>query len=144
MNANENDLEKLNSLYCDIRTVLAEARSAAYRAVNFEMVRAYWQIGCLIVESEQKGQERAEYGKGVLKELSQRLVREFGKGYSVQSLRNMRQFYTTFSKRSALRSESPGSVQLLCLPGIFSGYRWTVAYGGGVSGSGGFCTASSD
>ncbi len=112
MNANENDLEKLNSLYCDIRTVLAEARSAAYRAVNFEMVRAYWQIGCLIVESEQKGQERAAYGRGVLKELSQRLVREFGKGYSVQSLRNMRQFYTTFSKRSALRSKSHDTVQL--------------------------------
>ena len=113
MSAKEHELGKLNSLYSDIRTVLEEARSAAYRAVNFAMVRAYWQIGCLIVESEQQGQERAEYGKAVLQELSQRLTREFGKGYSIQSLRNMRQFYTTFSKRSALRSESRGSTQLV-------------------------------
>ena len=55
MNAKEHELGKLNSLYSDIRTVLEEARSAAYRAVNFTMVRAYWQIGCLIVESEQEG-----------------------------------------------------------------------------------------
>lgn len=112
MNTNGHELERLDSLYGDIRTVLEQARSAAYRAVNFAMVRAYWQIGCLIVESEQKGQERAEYGKAVLKELSQRLTREFGKGYSIQSLRNMRQFYMTFSKRSALRSESLDSTQL--------------------------------
>ncbi len=69
MDTDKNELEKLNSLYSDIRTVLEEARSTAYRAVNFAMVRAYWQIGSLIVESEQKGRKRAEYGKAVLKEL---------------------------------------------------------------------------
>lgn len=69
------------------------------------MVQAYWQIVRLIVEDEQGGEGRAEYGKGVLEELSRRLTIEFGKGYSVQTLRRIRPFYTTFSKRSALRSE---------------------------------------
>ncbi len=113
MDTNRNELEELDSLYGDIRTVLEEARNTAYRAVNFAMVRAHWQIGCLIVENEQQGRERAQYGQTVLKQLSQRLTRDFGKGYSIQSLRNMRQFYMTFSKRSALRSESRDSTQLL-------------------------------
>ena len=108
MNTDKQELGKLNSLYGEIRTVLEEARHSAYRAVNFAMVQAYWRVGCLIVENEQAGQERAEYGKAVLEQLSRRLTREFGKGYSVQALRNMRQFYLIFSKRSAVRSESPG------------------------------------
>ncbi len=102
----------VNSLYREIRAVLEDARHSAYRAVNFAMVRAYWQIGYLIVEHEQAGQVRAEYGRAVLRGLSDRLTREFGRGYSVQALRNMRQFYRTFSKRSALRSESLQTTQL--------------------------------
>ena len=111
MNKGKHDLDKLNSLYGEIRTVLEEARYSAYRAVNFAMVQAYWRVGCLIVENEQEGQERAEYGKAVLEELSHRLTQEFGKGYSVQALRNMRQFYLVFSKRSAVRSESPDTIE---------------------------------
>ena len=98
-------LENVTLLYDKIRTVLEKARRSTHIAVNVAMVHAYWQIGYLIVEDEQGGEERAEYGKGVLEELSKRLTIEFGKGYSVQTLRNIRQFYTTFSKRSALRSE---------------------------------------
>jgi predicted nuclease of restriction endonuclease-like (RecB) superfamily len=98
-------LENAALLYDKVRTVLKKARSSAHNAVNAAMVQAYWQIGRLIVEDEQGGEERAEYGKGVLKELSRRLTIEFGKGYSIQTLRNIRQFYTTFPKRSALRSE---------------------------------------
>jgi len=104
-------LEKVNSLYAEIRAVLEKARSSAYRAVNLAMVQAYWQIGYLIVEHEQEGNERAEYGKAILKDLSRRLTREFGKGCSVQALRNMRQFYLVFSKRSAVRSESSGGIK---------------------------------
>ncbi len=92
-------------LYDKVRTVLETARDSTFRAVNTGMVQAYWQIGHLIVENEQGGEERAEYGKGVLEELSRRLTIEFGKGYSIQTLRNIRQFYIIFSKRSALRSE---------------------------------------
>ncbi|MBE9568989.1 MAG: DUF1016 domain-containing protein, partial [Proteobacteria bacterium] len=101
MNKNRLQLEKVNSLYAEIRAVLEKSRSSAYRAVNLAMVQAYWQIGYLIVEHEQEGKERAEYGKAILKDLSRCLTREFGKGHSVQALRNMRQFYLVFSKRSA-------------------------------------------
>lgn len=68
MNTNGNKLEKVNTLYGEIRAVLEQARSSAYRAVNFAMVQAYWQVGYLIVEHEQEGKERAEYGKAVLNE----------------------------------------------------------------------------
>ncbi len=94
-------------LYGEILAILEDARaSSAYRAVNVAMVQAYWRIGSLIVEDEQGGAERAEYGKAVLQELSKRLTAEFGKGFDVCNLRNMRQFYLMFSKRNALRSES--------------------------------------
>jgi predicted nuclease of restriction endonuclease-like (RecB) superfamily len=102
MNKNKPDLEKVNSLYNEIRSVLEKARSSAYRAVNFAMVQAYWQVGYLIVEHEQEGKERAEYGKAVLKEISMRLAGEFGKGFDVTNLRKMRQFYLMFSKRDAV------------------------------------------
>ncbi|MCF8081893.1 MAG: DUF1016 N-terminal domain-containing protein [Deltaproteobacteria bacterium] len=59
-------LKELDSLYREIRDVLEKARSSAYRAVNFAMVQAYWQIGYLIVEHEQEGKERAEYGKRLI------------------------------------------------------------------------------
>ena len=98
-------LIKTDKLYGEIRTVLEYARASAYRAVNFAMVQAYWQIGRLIVEDEQGGSARAEYGKAVLDELSERLTAEFGKGFDVRNLRNMRQFYLFFSKWNALRSE---------------------------------------
>jgi hypothetical protein len=70
------------------------------------MVQAYWEVGRLIVENEQKGISRAEYGKAVLEKLSARLTNVFGEGFSVQSLRNFRQFYQTFPIRSTLWSES--------------------------------------
>jgi predicted nuclease of restriction endonuclease-like (RecB) superfamily len=91
--------------YRQVAEVLRAARANAYRAVNFAMVEAYWNIGRMIVEEEQKGRERAVYGAGLIANLSERLMAEFGKGFSEQSLRNMRQFYTLFPIRSALRSE---------------------------------------
>jgi predicted nuclease of restriction endonuclease-like (RecB) superfamily len=97
---------KADTLYKDIRSVLEKARSTAYRAVNFAMIQAYWQVGYLIVEHEQSGKERAEYGKAVLQEVSKRLTSEFGKGFDVTNLRKMRQFYLMFSKRDAARLKS--------------------------------------
>ena len=102
-------LGKIDGLYQEIRNILERSRSTAYRAVNLSMVAAYWRIGYLIVEHEQEGRERAEYGKSILEELSRRLTEEFGKGYSVQALRSMRQFYLVFSNRSALQSVSHGN-----------------------------------
>ena len=72
----------MQTFYDSIRTVLDNARTNAYRAVNFAMVEAYWQIGRLIVEEEQQGNSRAEYGSGLLKYLAQRLTADFGKGYN--------------------------------------------------------------
>ena len=96
----------VDSLYHSISAVLAEARSKAYRTINSAMVEAYWQIGHLIVEEEQKGQKRAEYGKTIMKKLSKRLTFEFGKGFSVQNLRYIRQFYLAFPKHHSLRGKS--------------------------------------
>ena len=102
----DNTLQPFNSdLYSAIRQVLATARQSAYKAVNFAMVQAYWQIGRLIVEDEQKGEARAEYGKKVLAELANRLTSEFGKGFDARELRKMRQFYLLFSKWDAVRPE---------------------------------------
>lgn len=69
------------------------------------MVTAYWNIGRLIVENEQQGSTRAEYGKAVLADLSVRLTEEFGKGFTEANLCNMRQFYQCFPNCYALRSE---------------------------------------
>lgn len=83
MGKNKLELEKIDNLYAEIRAVIEKARSSAYRAVNLAMVQAYWQIGYLIVEHEQVGKERAEYGKALLDDLAGRLTKEYGKGYSV-------------------------------------------------------------
>ena len=94
------------TLYREVRAVLDQARASAYRTVNVTMVRAYWQVGRLIVEHEQGGQRRAAYGEAVLEELSRRLTAEFGRGFDVTNLRKMRQFYRMFEIRDAPRLES--------------------------------------
>ena len=88
--------------YQSIAEVLQNARRNAYRAVNFAMVEAYWHIGRMIVEEEQQGKARAEYGSALIQSLSLRLTMEFGKGFSEQSLRTFRQFYLCFPIRSTL------------------------------------------
>lgn len=89
----------------DIKSILAAARSTVHQAVNSAMVEAYWLIGKRIVEEEQQGETRAGYGEGLIKELSKALTGEFGKGFSVANLKNFRQFYLTFEKSYALRSQ---------------------------------------
>jgi len=106
MNGNKKQLVNADTLYEAIRAILENARASAYRAVNFAMIQAYWRIGYLIVEHEQEGKERAEYGKALLEEVSKRLTGEFGKGFDVTNLRKMRQFYLIFSKRDAARLKS--------------------------------------
>lgn len=86
------------ALYAQIQRVLQLARQRAKRSVNQVMVQAYWQIGQLIVQHEQGGQERAVYGAKTLQRLAKRLQIEFGKGFSVPNLRNFRQFYQTFTE----------------------------------------------
>ena len=91
-----NDLVQNDDLYLKIKNILQSARDNVYRHINFVMVEAYWNIGQQIVEDEQRGKDRAEYGLYLIKELSLRLTKEFGKGFSQRNLRNMRQFYICF------------------------------------------------
>ncbi len=93
-----------NNLYDSIKNVLAQARQTACRAVNFTMVTAYWEIGRLITEDELHNQ-RADYGKFVLKNLAERLSKEFGKGFDESNLRYMRLFYKAFPICDTLRHE---------------------------------------
>jgi predicted nuclease of restriction endonuclease-like (RecB) superfamily len=83
-------------LYQGIRDILLASRSQVRQTVNTTMVQAYWQIGRLIVENEQGGSARAEYGKRVLPDLAKRLSSEFGKGFSAPSLWSYRQFHLEF------------------------------------------------
>lgn len=80
----------------EIKQIVEQARRQAYAAINTAMVDAYWKMGKRIVEEEQQGRERADYGKQMLKALSKALTEEFGKGFSTQSLYNFRLFYLTF------------------------------------------------
>lgn len=90
------DLTNKNELYSKIADLLKIAKQNVVRAVNQTMVYTYYEIGRMIVEDEQQGKERAEYGKQVLKELSEQLTDDFGKGFSVDNLQNMRQFYQAY------------------------------------------------
>ena len=93
----ESEIEKSNAgLVSDVKAILEQARKRAYQAVNTTMVQTYWLIGKRIVEEEQAGKERANYGEAVLKTLSIALTAEFGKGFSYASLYNFRQFYLTY------------------------------------------------
>lgn len=98
-------LEKTNNLFAEIRETVLKARNLAYRNSNGILLNMYWEIGRIIVEDEQKGTEKAAYGKAVLKNLAEQLTFEFGKGFDESNLRNIRQFYLAFQKRDALRHE---------------------------------------
>jgi len=91
--------------YEDIRKILTQARNKAYTAVNVVMVEAYWNVGRRIVEEEQQGKKKADYGVKLIGELSVRLSKDFGKGFDERNLFYMRQFYLCFPKLNALRSE---------------------------------------
>jgi predicted nuclease of restriction endonuclease-like (RecB) superfamily len=93
------------NLYNNIVPLIRESRNNVRTAVNSVMVLTYWNIGKLIIEDEQQGETRAEYGKAVLKEVSQRLTTEFGKGFDITNLRKMRQFYILFPKRDSVSLE---------------------------------------
>ena len=86
-------------LFDRVAAILEEARVAVVRTVNTRMVIAYWLIGREIVQEEQGGKKRAGYGDALLEDLSRRLTERYGKGYSVSSLKDFRQFHLCFSDR---------------------------------------------
>lgn len=87
---------EMELLIAEIKEIMAQARSSVAREVNSTMLRSYWEIGKRIVEREQNGELKAEYGKRLLTELSKRLTTELGKGYSRSNLYNMREVYLTY------------------------------------------------
>lgn len=94
-----------NAFFTDIKSLLHDARNKVYTAVNITMTQTYWQIGKRIVEEEQEGKTRAGYGKELLINLSKELSLEFGDGFSVRNLENMRKFYVCFQKTQTVSAK---------------------------------------
>lgn len=94
---------RIDSLYKRVSTYLQTARQNVVRAVDTEMVNAYWLVGRDIVEEEQYGKKRASYGKEIITKLSIKLQTKFGKGFSQTSLKDMRQFYLTYCSQKQIR-----------------------------------------
>ncbi len=86
-----------DAFYERIATILREARSTIVQSIDTAMVKAYWSIGKHILEEEQKGEKRAGYGHKLLKILSMKLNQEFGRGFSVTTLEDIRKFYKAYS-----------------------------------------------
>ena len=99
------EIIEYDGLISSIESLLKDSRTRIVREVNQTIVITCWHIGRYIVEYEQGGKERAEYGTELLKRLSKDLTKSFGKGYSYRSLRRIKQFYITFSKWSTLSAK---------------------------------------
>ena len=98
-------MSTITTLYDDIRAIIINTRNTIYKAVNTGILEANWKIGRRIVEEEQAGASRAEYGQRVINDLAEKLSVEFGRGFGARELRRYRQFYLLFPKWDALRPE---------------------------------------
>ncbi len=92
--------------YFQVVELLQSARNQVIRTINQTMVLTYYEIGRMIVEQEQGGKDRADYGKQLLKGLSDVLKKEFGRGFSVSNLQQMRTFYMVYQKQQTLSVKS--------------------------------------
>jgi hypothetical protein len=97
--------ETMEQILFDIRHIIEEARGRVARSINHERTMTYWRIGERIFIEEQDSKQRADYGKYLLKNLSEVLVNEFGDGFSRRQLELMRQFYLTFPIANAVSSQ---------------------------------------
>jgi predicted nuclease of restriction endonuclease-like (RecB) superfamily len=98
-------LTKQENVYDRITDLLKQAQITVVQTVNKTMVLTYFEIGRLIVLEEQSGKERAEYGQQLVEELSERLTKEFGKGFSATNIKQMRSFYLIYSKGQTVSDE---------------------------------------
>lgn len=98
-------MDSRDKLYISVKSVIESARERVFRFINSNLLETYWQIGRLIVEDEQDGKKRADYGKNSLRILSKRLTEEYSKGFDYTNLTNMRKFYITFPIVDTLRQE---------------------------------------
>ena len=108
----KNDLISYKKTISDIKAIIDSGRNAAYSTTSQIMIMTYWNIGKRIVEEEQNGSERAEYGKNLINVLSTELTKEYGQGYTSRNLRNFRQFYLFFPEPDIWHA---------CVPNL----RWT-------------------
>ncbi len=92
------------SLLNDVKHIIDSGRQQAYAAINNAMTMTYWKIGKRIVEEEQKGEIRAEYGEKVISRLSEYLTKEYGNGFSKRYLAYFRKFYITFPEPQILQT----------------------------------------
>ena len=95
------------SLYQDVCHIIEQGRERAYNAVSQQMVETYWNIGRRIVEEEQQGKERAEYGEQIIEKLSKQLTILYGKGFGPRYLRSFRRFYLIFDNYEIWKSRFP-------------------------------------
>ena len=104
---NNKDIEKTTNVVDDIKNIIDKGRATAYAAVNTTMIATYWNIGRRIVEEEQHGNERAEYGKNLINTIANELMREYGSGFSARYLRAFRQFYLIAPNYEIWKSRFP-------------------------------------
>ena len=117
------DLEK--NLYSDIAQLLEQARKHVQRAANSAMVYTYYEIGWRIVEEEQQGDNRAEYGTQIIKGLAEYLTERFGRGFSTTNLKQMRQFYRVYSHDEIGQTLSD---QFPNLPSVATGRKFYLSW----------------
>lgn len=110
----KNEIASFN-LLIDIKKIIEESTRQVVRNVNTTMLQTYWNIGRRIVEEEQNGNYRAEYGSSLLKELSRELTKEYGKGFSRSNLQSMRNLYLNYEKCQTLSGKLSWSHYLLLL-----------------------------
>ena len=102
----------LTDLSRKISKLLNESRQGVIQAVNHTMIVTYFEIGRMIVEEEQNGKERADYGSQLISDLSKSLTQEFGSGFSITNLQQMKQFYNIYSKQQTLSAKTEKSETL--------------------------------
>lgn len=108
MNSKNNIRNSISTNVVDeIKSIITKGRQIAYSAVNSTMIATYWNIGRRIVEEEQQGKERAEYGKNLIDLLAKELTLEFGNGFSDRYLRAFRQFYLVVPNYEIWKSRFP-------------------------------------
>ncbi len=100
-----NSLSENTNLFTTVKEIVLNARNLAYRNNNSILLNMYWQIGKIIVDDEQGGKAKAEYGKAILKNLAKQLTFEFGGGFDERNLNNIRAFYLAFPIWNAVRTE---------------------------------------
>lgn len=97
-------IENYQQIISDVKQIIINGRNMAYNAVNSALLLTYWNIGKRIVENEQKGKQRADYGRQLIKTLSRELTADFGKGFSERNLADFRKFYQLFPDEQILQT----------------------------------------